>query len=109
MASPVAECKRPGDEPGSIRIAETPDGHKQVERLQSIEPHEHCYRYMMLSSPMPVKDYVGEFRVHRDGASNSTVSRSNDFQVTSGEKSQVTATIREFLNAGVQNLRKKYS
>jgi hypothetical protein len=104
-----AKVEGEGEQPGTIRTAETPDGQKQGERLQEIDPKDHFYRYVMLSTPIAVKDYSGEFRVHDDGKGSSTVSWSNTFQVTSGNEGEVAGMIREFLNAGVQSMKKKYS
>lgn len=56
-----------GEQPGAIRTAETPDGRKQVERLEKLDSRDDSYCYAMLSSPMPVEDYTGEFRSRDEG------------------------------------------
>jgi hypothetical protein len=104
----LARVEGQGEEPGAIRTAETPDGQKSVERLQHIDRNGHFYRYVILSSPMPVKDYVAELRVRSEDGSASTILWSSDSQVTS-EDEEVVGMVREFFNAGVQNLKRKLS
>jgi hypothetical protein len=105
----LAKVEGDGEQPGAIRVAETSTGQRRVERLQSVDPRRHSYRYVMESSPMPVEDYVGEFQIRDEGDGSSTVIWSNDFQVTSGGVRPVARSIRDFLNAGIQNLKKKYA
>jgi Polyketide cyclase / dehydrase and lipid transport len=58
----VVHVEGQGNEPGALRIAQTRDGQQQVEQLQEVDPGQRLYRYAMISTPMPVTDYVGEFR-----------------------------------------------
>jgi len=104
----LAKVRGTGEQPGGIRIAETHDGQRQVERLQWVAPDEHFYRYMMLSTPLPILEYIGEFRIRNEGRSASKVSWSGDFQVISSGKRQIARLVREFFNTGLQNLRRKY-
>lgn len=57
-----------GEQPGALRTAVSKDGQKQVEQLEEVDPERRFYRYAMVSSAMPVRNYVAEFGVH----SNST-------------------------------------
>lgn len=97
-----------GEQPGSTRTAQTGDGQRQVERLKEIAPAQHRYRYEMVSSPMPVKDYVGEFAIHDNDARHSTVVWTADFDATSSDPDEVTAVVRQFLTTGVESLQKRY-
>jgi Polyketide cyclase / dehydrase and lipid transport len=104
----LAAVEGRGEEPGSTRTAETRDGQRQVERLQEIDTAQHRYRYEMVSSPMPVSDYVGEFVVHGDDPGLSTVIWTADFDVTSGDRDEVTGMVRQFLTTGVESLQERY-
>lgn len=109
MASLAENGPGQGEQPGAIRTAETPDGRKQVERLEKLDSRHHSYRYAMLSSPMSVKDYTGECRIRDEGDGTSTIVWCNDFRVVSGEESAVAGNIRQFLSTGMENLKRVYS
>ena len=97
-----------GKQPGSIRMPESGDGQKNVERLREINPAQHFMRYEILSSPMPIKDYIAELRVADNGDGTSTVVWGGDFQVTSGDERKTVERIQGFLTAGLENLQKKH-
>ena len=58
---------------------------------------------------MPVEDYTGEFRIRDEGDGTSTIVWCNDFRVVSGEEIAVAGNIRQFLSAGLENLKRVYS
>ena len=97
-----------GEQPGAIRIPESKDGHKQIERLREISLVRHFMRYEIVSSPMPIKNYVAELRVADNGDGSSTVVWGGDFLVTSVDEIQTVEAIQGFLAAGLENLQKKY-
>jgi mxaD protein len=96
-----------GEKPGSLRIATGKDGSKQVERLEQVDKSNLFYRYQMLSSAMPVTDYTAEFRVRGDEDNGSVVVWSSDFHVTAGDGETTEASVRQFFDVGLDNLRKK--
>ena len=97
-----------GEQPGAIRIPESKDGHKQTERLREISPVRHFMRYDIVSSPMPIKNYVAELCVADNGDGSSTVVWGGDFQVTSADEGKTVEKIQEFLSVGLESLQKKY-
>jgi len=104
----VARVHTQGGPEGTIRLAESRDGSKQVERLLEAAPGERHYRYKMETTPLPVSDYVGEFRVDDNGDGTSTIAWSAEFQVRSDDEAGVVEMIRAFLKAGLDNLRSSY-
>jgi mxaD protein len=97
-----------GEQPGSIRMPESANGHKNVERLREINATQHFMRYDILSSPMPIKDFVVELRVADNGDGTSTVVWGGDFQFTSADETKMVQAIHGFLTAGLENLKQKY-
>ena len=97
-----------GEQPGSIRMPESANGKKTVERLREINPAQHFMRYEILSSPMPIQGFVVELRVADNGDGTSTVVWGGDFQVTSADETKMVGAIQEFLTAGLENLKQKY-
>ena len=105
----LAKVEGTGEAPEAIRTAETANGERQIERLQDSNPQQHWYRYVLLSTPLPVKDYVGTFRVLACDAATSIVCWSSDFRIISGNEDEVIDAIHKFLEVGLQNLKRKYA
>lgn len=104
----LASVRGKGEQPGALRTAKSQDGQEQVERLEQIDPAQHFYRYAVVSSPMPVSGYVGEFRVRNNNDANSTVLWTSDFMVNAGDEMQTAGMVRDFSAADLENLKKKY-
>jgi Polyketide cyclase / dehydrase and lipid transport len=104
----LAKVEGSGEQPGALRTAHTPDGQKQVEQLQELDSAHHFYRYVMLSSPLPISGYISEFRVEDNDEHTSTVLWTSDFVARPEDEAKMVGTVREFLTAGVQSLKKKY-
>jgi FAD binding domain/Polyketide cyclase / dehydrase and lipid transport len=79
------------------------------DELLEMNPSEHFYRYAIVSTPMPVKDYVAEFRVvdHHDGT--CTVVWISDFTVDPKDEAKTVETVRGFLETGLEALKKQQS
>lgn len=100
----VETIESEGDRPGARRTAHLRDGMRSVERLAEFAPDRRSYRYDMVSTPLPVGDYVGEFRVEDNGDGTSTVVWSGTFEDTSGDEARTVEAVRDFLRAGLDNL-----
>lgn len=96
-----------GEQPGAIRTAYS-DGGQQVERLTEVDAEQGWHRYTMESTPLPVTNYVGEFRVSGASGSVSTVSWTADFDVTADDEAEAVAMVQGFLEAGVHELAERY-
>ena len=97
-----------GENKGSTRRLQLVGGAQILERLEEISPTERLYRYSIVQSPLPIKDYVAEIRVKDNGDGTSTVEWSSDFNVNSSNESDVVKTIQSVYQAGLDNLRKMY-
>ncbi len=104
----LASVEGAGEQPGAIRKAKGRDGREQIEQLQDIDPSEHFYRHEMVSTPMPVRDYIGTFRVRDNRDGTSTVQWSSDFAVTSEDPSKIAGMVQDFLAAGLENPKRRY-
>lgn len=82
------------------RRARSHDGELTVERLLESAPERRSYRYRIVSTPAPVRDYAAEFRVEDNGDGTSTVVWSAEFEPTVKDF-QTTEIIRSFLKAGL--------
>jgi mxaD protein len=97
-----------GENKGSLRTLQLIGGAKLVERLEEISPTERLYRYSLLESPLPISDYVSEIRVKDNGDGTSTVEWSGDFNVKTGNETDVVKTVQEVYKAGLDNITKLY-
>ena len=97
-----------GENKGSTRRLQLVGGAQILERLEEVSPTERLYRYSIVQSPLPIKDYVSEIRVKDNGDGTSTVEWSSDFNVNSSNESDVVKTIQSVYQAGLDNLRKMY-
>lgn len=97
-----------GDVAGATRTARAADGSTQVERLRAFDANRHVYHYTMESTALPVRDYVGEFRIDDNGDGTSTVTWSARFDVSEGVDDEVVEMIGGFLKAGIHNLEHRY-
>jgi mxaD protein len=97
-----------GQGPGAQRTAVTQDGGEQVERLEDIDRENHCYRYTMVSTALPVTNYVAEFRIDPTDQSSCTVWWSSDFDADGVDEPEAIGMIDGFLAAGVEELKRRY-
>ena len=89
-----------GEQPGALRTVVARNGQKQVERLQETGTAQHFYRYTVVSSAMPVRDYVAEFRVCDSGDGTSILWWTCHFEVTSGDEARTVGAIRSSSRVG---------
>lgn len=92
----------------ATRTARGKDGSEQVERLIEFEPSQHVYRYTMERSALPVRGYMGEFRIEPVGAGASRVIWSARFDLSESADGRTIERVRQFLHAGTDNLRARY-
>jgi mxaD protein len=97
-----------GEGAGALRIAHAEAGAAQAERLQTLDPERHLYRYVIEKSSMPVCDYTGEFRIDPAGDAASTVVWSAQFELTPDGDGKTVESVRHFLHAGTESLRRRF-
>jgi hypothetical protein len=95
-------------EDGSQRTLHLVGGGSIVERLEKTDD-EHTYRYSILESPLPVRNYTAAIAVkpNPDGTS-CTVEWSSDFQAAEASDNEATEVIQGIYQAGFDNLRKMF-
>jgi len=97
-----------GEGTGALRIAHAKAGAAQAERLQTLDPARHLYRYSMEKTSMPVRDYRGEFRIDPAGDAGSTVIWSAQFELTPDGDGRTVESVRHFLHAGTESLGRRF-
>jgi hypothetical protein len=97
-----------GEKKGSMRTLQLIGGAKLVERLEEVSPTERLYRYSIVESPLPISNYFSQIRVKDNGDGTSTVEWSSDFDVNTGNETDVVKTVQEVYQAGLDNITKLY-
>lgn len=97
------------EEGGKVRRLSLVGGGSCVERLEQIDEGEHVYRYSIVDSPLPVADYVAEFRVRQNKEGmGSTVEWSSEFSPRNASAEQAMEVIQGIYQAGFDNLGKLF-
>jgi hypothetical protein len=98
-----------GEGAGSIRIANLGECDEQVERLEAVDAAAHCYRYRIDRTSLPVRDYVGEFRIEPLSDNLSRVVWSAHFELAGAGDGRTVERIRRFLHEGTEHLGCEYA
>jgi mxaD protein len=72
--------KGDGNKPGTVRKLTIKDGPSFTEELLAFDEATHSYRYRIIESPLPVRDYVSHVSVKPDGKGGSKVTWSGTFK-----------------------------
>ncbi len=97
------------DEGGKVRHLSLKGGGTITERLERIDEGHYAYRYTILSSPLPVTDYVAELRVRQDQQGGGcTVEWSSEFSPRGTSAKEATEVIQGIYQAGFDHLQKMF-
>jgi mxaD protein len=72
--------KGDNNKPGAVRKLTVKDGPSFTEELLAFDPATHSYRYRIIESPLPLRDYVSHISVKSDGKGGSKVTWSGTFK-----------------------------
>ena len=72
--------KGDGDKPGTVRKLTIKDGPSFTEELLAFDEATHSYRYRIIESPLPLRNYVSHISVKPDGKGGSKVTWSGTFK-----------------------------
>jgi mxaD protein len=72
--------KGDGNKPGAVRKLTVKDGPSFTEELLAFDEGTHSYRYRIIESPLPLRDYVSHISVKPDGKGGSKVTWSGTFK-----------------------------
>jgi len=93
-----------GADKGAIRRLVMLDGTSMVERLEHLSRIETAYTYSILSSPLPVADYLAQIRIKDRGGDTSTLIWSGNFEPDGVPEDRAIAAVRAVYQAGFINL-----
>jgi hypothetical protein len=85
------------------RVCTLGDGASVRERIERHSDAERSYRYRILESPLPMRDYVSTISVHADEG-GARFTWECDFEPHGMPASEVEAMIRGLYEAGVQGV-----
>jgi mxaD protein len=102
------------NKPGTVRKLTIKDGPSFTEELLAFDEATHSYRYRIIESPLPVRNYVSHVSVKPDGKGGSKVTWSGTFKRKSTSDTPpeaenddaATKLITGVYEAGLANLKK---
>lgn len=97
---PVASSEREGEGVGATKVNVLKDGGGEVHLLLVYyAPEEHAFNYTIQSSPLPVKNYVGEVRVTALGENRSQLSWQGTFDADGVPDEKADEILQGFYDA----------
>lgn len=90
---------------GDVRTCVLKDGAVIHERIEEVNQADLFYRYAMIDSPLPVRNYRSTIRVREVGASRCRVEWSSTFDAPPEAAAQMIETIRGIYDAGLSAVR----
>lgn len=96
------------EEEGSMRRLSLAGGGTVVEKLVKLDDKERIYTYSIIDSPLPVKNYEATIRVKDDGAGNTSVEWSSEFEAEGAAENEAMDVIAGIYQAGFDNLKKMF-
>ncbi len=96
------------EEEGSMRRLSLAGGGTVVEKLVKLDDKERVYTYSIIDSPLPVKNYEATIRVKDDGAGNTSVEWSSEFEAEGAAENEAMDVIAGIYQAGFDNLKKMF-
>lgn len=103
----VAHCEARSSSKGAVRRARLIDGGMLEERLEHVSDEERVCLYSVVSSPLPIGNWVAEIRV-RDHGGRACVEWSCNFTPLGAREIDAVKAIQDLYQAGLEGLRRLY-
>ncbi len=101
---PIASSQRTGTGIGATKINVLQGGGEVHLLLVYYAPEEHAFNYTIQSSPLPVKNYVGEVRVTSLGENRSELSWHGTYDPDGVSQEEADGILGGFYNAIAQRV-----
>lgn len=101
---PIASSQRTGEGIGATKINVLQGGGEVHLLLVYYSPKEYAFNYTIQSSPLPVKNYVGQVRVTPLGENRSELSWQGIYDPDGVSKEEAGEILGSFYNAIVQKI-----
>ncbi|MGB7293393.1 MAG: SRPBCC family protein [Thermodesulfobacteriota bacterium] len=102
----IANVTMEGSGVGALRVLTRKDGTQIVERLENVDPQARTLRYAIVSSPLPLKNYVSTMKVRDLGANRCKLEWSSTFEATGAPEADVEKLIENVYSRGFNGLKK---
>jgi hypothetical protein len=103
----VVHCEARSGSKGAVRRARLIDGGTLEERLEHVSDEERVCLYSVVSSPLPIANWVAEIRV-RDRGGRACVEWSCNFTPLGAREIDAVKAIQDLYQAGLDGLRRLY-
>jgi len=102
----VTACTVEGSGPGAVRTLTLEGGAEVVERLESLDDAARTLTYVILSSPLPLRDYVATMAVRELGPDECEVAWSSTFEPAGAPEAEGKAIVEGVYATGFEGLKR---
>ncbi len=106
---PIESSKLTGNGVGAIKLNNLKGGGELVLQLVYFSPKSKSYNYVIRTSPLPLKNYVGQVRVEGLGKNRSKLIWSGVFEPKGVEKAKADEIVSGFYKSIIGRIGEKYS
>lgn len=105
---PIASSEREGEGLGAIKVNTLKGGGDIRLQLVYYSPESRAFNYIIQSSPLPVKNYVGEVRVEELGDGRAQLSWRGVFDAEGAEQEKADEMLQGFYESIAARIGKMY-
>lgn len=105
----VTEIDVEGEGPGAVRTLTLEDGSRVVERLEEVDDEARKLRYVMLESPLPMRDYVGTMQVERREDEGCELQWACRYRPAGATAAEVKSAIQDIFVMGFNGLEELFN
>lgn len=106
---PIATSKRDGEGVGATKVNTLQGGGEVHLQLVHFDPAARSFNYIIQSSPLPVKNYVGEVRVTDLGSGRSQLSWRGTYDAHGVEEAKADEILQGFYEAIAAKIGKQFA
>jgi len=104
----VASSSVNGTGIGAERTLILKDGGRIVEKLEKLDNDTRTLHYSIVSSPLPVKNYVSKISIHKLGSNQCEITWSSTFYAEGAPEKEAEKVIEGIYAMGFDGLKKLY-
>ena len=102
---PVTDCTMVGEGVGAVRTVTLEGGAEVQERLEALDDAERSLSYSIVSSPLPIENYLATIHVAAASDDECEVTWSATFDVAPAAEAEMKALVEGVFQAGFDGLK----
>ena len=103
---PVTGCTMAGEGVGAVRTVTLEGGAEVQERLEALDDGARSLSYAIVSSPLPIENYLSTIQVSAASDDECEVAWSSTFDVAPADEAEMKTLVAGVYTAGFEGLKK---